>query len=616
MVPRSLARRSRRQALLLVVLLVVGSGVALWQWKLGLRRGPERPPWTRKISAATRAQRPNLLLVVYDARRRDDFSFGPFGNARGDTPFLAAFKDDAVYFEDAVAPGSWTVPVHASMFSGLSVCELGDDYYNPGWASLPRGFLSLPEILGTAGYQTVAYADHPYFYNSHADVSLIRGFEQFNVISDFERYPSATNVATRSGGVERVERLDGMPPLAIQDIAREVAGFNAGTRRPDPEADLDPVTGVVLARLPDLYRRSAYFQKRYAAEFDAKVFAAPRERPYFLFLNLHMNTVALPEPGLFGRWAVETVMLNALRQGRTLSPPPPGGTLAGWLDANAARLKLGHAPLPDRLTYLKHAFDNRFYDATFEAIWRHLKARGLLENTVTVVTSDHGMSFRGHGENLYLHSGARPYEYLVRVPLVVRFPPGSELARFHGRRSELVSLTDVFSTLLELGLGPSVFERELPIRGLSLVTRLRARSFEPYLLAESAVGPNPYDVAPGTLGYTKAVLAGGLKLIHAPELFRTPRAAAGWPITVRPGEWPFAQPRPALDRVPEPLNLLYDLSRDPHERINLAEERPADVGRLQALVRSWACRSLPWSGESPIWHGESLATLRSLGYIQ
>jgi hypothetical protein len=180
-----------------------------------------------------------------------------------------------------------------------------------------------------------------------------------------------------------------------------------------------------------------------------------------------------------------------------------------------------------------------------------------------------------------------------------------------------VSLTDIFPTLLDLGLGPSVFARDLPIRGLSLVARLRAQSFEPYLLAEAALGPNPYKTAPGTLGYAKAVLAGNQKLIQASDLFRTPPGAPGWPITVRLGEgWPLPPPRPALERLPEPLTLLYDLAQDPYERVNLAAERPADVERLKALVRSWPCRSLPWGPEAPIWRGESLATLRALGYVQ
>jgi hypothetical protein len=154
------------------------------------------------------------------------------------------------------------------------------------------------------------------------------------------------------------------------------------------------------------------------------------------------------------------------------------------------------------------------------------------------------------------------------------------------------------------------------VRGQDLVSRLRNRSFEPYLVAESAFGPSSYRVAPGTLGYSKAVLAGRLKLIHVPRVFRTPAGAPGWPITVRLGEgWPLPPPAPPLEVESEPVDQLFDLVADPHETRDLARERPADVARIKALVRSWSCQSLPWEANAPIWQGESLATLRALGYI-
>ncbi len=105
------------------------------------------PSWVDRMLPKTKQSQPNILLVVYDARRRDDFSFGPFGQHRADTPFLADFKNDAVFFEDAIAPGCWTVPVHGSIFSGLSVRDLEIDWYNPGQSSFPDEFLSLAEIL-------------------------------------------------------------------------------------------------------------------------------------------------------------------------------------------------------------------------------------------------------------------------------------------------------------------------------------------------------------------------------------------------------------------------------------------------------------------------------------
>jgi Sulfatase len=336
-----------------------------------------------------------------------------------------------------------------------------------------------------------------------------------------------------------------------------------------------------------------------------------------LFLNLHMATMALPDPVLYARWATETLLLNARKRGRRLPAPGPGQDFDSWLVQGLTQLQLAHAPFPSPDLYLKHVFDNRFYDASFESVFSYLEARGLTRNMVTVVTSDHGMSMREQGESLYLHCGARPHEDLIRVPLVVRYPAGSEDARLHGRYPEPVSLIDLFPTLVELGLGRGVFARDLPVRGQNLATRLRNRSFEPYLIAESALGPSSYRVAPKTMGYSKAVIAGRMKLIHVPELHRTPAGGAGWPITVRLDEgWPFTTPRPPLERLSKPLDLLYDLVEDPHERHDLAAERPEEVARLKTLVRSWSCRSLPWGPGAPIWQGEARATLRALGYIQ
>ncbi len=605
-------------------------GGSLWLWLAASDRSGDQPirrgggearpepdvrvdravaaPWVARIAPQTRAARPDILLVVYDARRRDDFSFGPFGNERGDTPFLGDFSRDAVYFEDAVSPGCWTVPVHASMFSGLSVCELGIDYYNPGYNSFSDDFLSLAEILGRAGYHTIAYPDHPFFYNANLPTALIRGFEQFNVVNDFERYGCYTNINTPDGQVEHRYPLDGMERMAWSELEDLIGRFNDGVIRFDlnAEADYDPVNGLYLATLYDMFRQSAYFRKRYGDEFDQYVFAAQHDRPYFLFLNLHMCLVAAPDPGLFPRWLLKTLMLNAQHQGATLALEPAGGGVNECLKHNFQSLGLRHNPRLAPLQAMKQIFDNRFYDACFRAVWEYLEGRGLTGNTVTVVTSDHGLSFGEQGEYLYFHAGARPYEYMTRVPLIIRFPPESELAALHGRYTEKVSLTDVFATLVDLGLGPGVFERALPVRGRSLVDRLRTRDFQQVLVAESSVLPDTYAIRPGAAGYCKAVYTGSLKLICIPE----PRAVRGhktWPATVRVED--------TRHEKIDPLALLYDLATDPHESADLAASEPQVIDQLQRLLSGWSCDYRSRTVERPVWDEDALRTLRSLGYL-
>jgi arylsulfatase A-like enzyme len=587
------------------------AAVSLWRASQGPRtRGA---PTAQEGAEAGRPSRPNILLVVYDARRRDDFSFGPFGNRRGDTPFLAGLADEALYFENAIAPGCWTVPVHASMFTGRSVCSLGNDYYNPGYTMLSPAFPSLAEILAGAGYHTVAYADHPFFYSGDPKMSLVRGFAQWSVIAEFGSYSSQTNVGTPRGAVERRSTLEGMPDMRVSELEAEMSRFNRGELRLDLEADgdYDQEHDLVIARLQGLYDASPYFDKRYRSDFDEHVFAAKDESPFFLFLNLHMCTIANPDVGLFDRWWLKTLMLNAQRRSARLEPPRSGESVRRTLNRNFRRLGLRHA-FDTPFAFLKHVYDNRFYDATFRAIWRYLDGRGLMRDTAVIVTSDHGQSFGEHGEAFYLHGGARPYEYLTRVPLVLRFPDGHRWSALHRRRGEEVLLTDLFDTILDIGAGSLSPARSADGLERSLLRRLQDGRFESSFVSESALRPNGDASRPGLAGYAKAVYAEGFKLIYCPE---PRRMGEDRPLDER------IEPLPAAGSVSSPreapLALLFDLARDPHESTELSAQRPEIVERLRRLVGSWDCRP---EGAAPAgkpdWDPNTIETLRALGYIQ
>jgi arylsulfatase A-like enzyme len=586
-----------------VVLLVLLSWAAASRWRESRR---DEPPERLEAHAPSR---PNILFVVYDARRRDDFSFGPFGNRRGDTRFLAELKDRAVYFENAVAPGCWTVPVHASMFTGRSVCSLGTDYYNPGYTMLSPAVLSLAEILGAAGYQTVAYADHPFFYSGDPKVSLVRGFAQWSVIAEFGSYSSYTNVGTPKNAVERRSTLTGMPEMTVSELETEMSRFNRRELPLDPErdGDYDQEHDLYIARLPDLFDQSSYFDKRYRADFDEHVFAAKDQPPFFLFLNLHMCTIANPDVGLFERWWLKTLMLNAQRQAARLEPPRSGESVRRTLNRNFRLLKLWHE-FDTPFTFLKHVYDNRFYDATFQAMWKYLERRGLMRDTAVIVTSDHGQSFGEHGEKFYLHGGARPYEYITRVPLVLRFPDRSPESALHRKYGEEVLLTDLFDTILEMGAGSPSPGRSAPARDRSLLRRLREDRFDSTFLSESSLRPYEDESRPGLAGYAKAVYADGFKLIYCPE---PRRVAEGWPLDERLAPGSGSVP------VEAPLSLLYDLSRDPHERTDLSGQRPDVVERLRRLATNWDCRSeLTAPASKPDWDPNTVETLRALGYIE
>ncbi|MDY6873789.1 MAG: sulfatase-like hydrolase/transferase [Chloroflexota bacterium] len=58
----------------------------------------------------------NVILIVLDTHRFD--RIGAYGYGRPTTPNLDDFAGESLFFERAVAPGQWTIPSHASLFSG------------------------------------------------------------------------------------------------------------------------------------------------------------------------------------------------------------------------------------------------------------------------------------------------------------------------------------------------------------------------------------------------------------------------------------------------------------------------------------------------------------------
>ena len=408
--------------------------------------------------------------------------------------------------------------------------------------------------------------------------------------------------------MQRRTVLNDMPGMTVEELQAQIARFNDGELRLDPqrEADVDPAHDLQIAKLTELFDASAYFDKRYRADFDRHVFAGGRPGPYFLFLNLHMCMVAYPDPGLFERWWLKTLMLNAQRRSARLAPAKPNETVRHCLSRNSKRLELRH-DFADAGVFLKNVFDNRFYDANFRAMWRYLEGRGLLRDTAVVVASDHGMSFSENGEEFQLHGGARPNEYITRVPLLFHFPAGWPEAAQHGRYPQKVSLRDVFATIAELGTEGTTAEG----RGVSLLRRLREQRFDATLVTETSMRPNKYDVRPALAGYTKAVYSGDLKLTYCPE----PRVGGRrWPFNRRLGDTGAGA---GGGRTEPPFVQLFDLRSDPHERVDLAPQRPEEVRRLRGLVSDWTCQSTQQAPtRAPEWDSETITTLRQLGYIE
>lgn len=139
----------------------------------GLFAGGVRPPRS-------------LLLISIDTLRAD--ALGSYGSSRDTSPELDRFAAGALRFSAALAPSPWTIPSHASLFTGLDPSVVGADVEHP----MSDRALTLAEHLKSQGFATGAvvntsYLDHKFGFR--------QGFDEFSHQLEFKDAPKNVDTA-------------------------------------------------------------------------------------------------------------------------------------------------------------------------------------------------------------------------------------------------------------------------------------------------------------------------------------------------------------------------------------------------------------------------------------
>src|SRR5690348_2218755 len=136
---------------------------------------------TAKLPVAS-ANTPNVLVIVVDTLRADHLS--TYGYTRPTSPHLTHLAAQGTIFEDAIAPSSWTLPVHASLLTGLYPQE---HHVESGGAALGWDYPVLGNEFMARGYRTAAFsANTPFFCRKRG---FGRGFIHFE--DDFQSVGSS-----------------------------------------------------------------------------------------------------------------------------------------------------------------------------------------------------------------------------------------------------------------------------------------------------------------------------------------------------------------------------------------------------------------------------------------
>jgi arylsulfatase A-like enzyme len=115
--------------------------------------------------------RPNIVLIVLDTVRADRITCT--GDHRAATPRIDALCDRGIFFSHASSTSSWTLPAHASLFTGLYPLQHGTTQEH---TQLDGGMPTLAEILGSHGYRTFGVSANAMVSEKSG---LARGFDVF-----------------------------------------------------------------------------------------------------------------------------------------------------------------------------------------------------------------------------------------------------------------------------------------------------------------------------------------------------------------------------------------------------------------------------------------------------
>jgi arylsulfatase A-like enzyme len=336
-------------------------------------------------------RRPDVLVVVMDCVRASDF-VGGTDPVR--MPFTESLRPRSIVFPRAASVAPWTLPSHASLFTGLYPWEHG--CHGRRHLYLSDQYPRLAGALSQAGYSTLSLSANPII---GPEYGLVAGFES----------------AAWGEWWEQVHRHRGGPRGALGTIPGVPPSGSTAPRRRDR---LGRTLKTMATRVPATLSLGEAVMRRLRPDPDFPVggmspwverllsrwlASQPRGRPTFCFINLiDAHEPYTLDPSECTRWREWWASMRIPQDVLALLGSPEGVP-----PADLARLH----------TLYRRSL--RTLDDRLRRIVTIYQEAGRWPGTLLFLTSDHGQAFGEHG---MVWHGVRTDEEMLRVPLWLRLP--------------------------------------------------------------------------------------------------------------------------------------------------------------------------------------------------
>lgn len=404
-------------------------------------------------------RKPNIILVTFDALAAENMSL--YGYHRETTPFIDKWAKNATVFVRAEADSNYTAPTTATLMTGKRVWT-HRRFQSEGHGVFKAETENLPLLLKLNGYSTMAF-----IANDLASVERLGISEGFIIKPSFSDFMSPSSI------------FGFLRKYLYKFFGKKISFYFWALKE-------DFILNIIT---PDY----EYFKFPVRLEFPIDrvfdiFFSRVRDtnQPFFAWIHLFPpHAPYLPPKEYTGLFEPQTKFRRWSEQLQIIKPRYFSKTQQRQVNELMAR------------------YDEfiMYCDGEFKNFIIQLERIGLSDNTVIILSADHGESFE-HG---YLtHGGPLLFEQMTHIPLVIK-----EQGQGKGRFIDLtVEQIDIPATILDYA-------------GITVPSWMEGRSLRP-LLEGSTIEPKPVfsmqleknlrgdKITKGTI----AVWKGDYKLIH------------------------------------------------------------------------------------------------------